>query len=476
MLRDSTDAYSPTMRKTGKPRRRLQPSPDVPRNALSGRYPTPAPFFISGLIFGSLFMSAAVMYAGPLSAGEVDRAHDPTVQAPAGSAPEQLSAQDLLASQIADRNGDQDFVLVDKFLGKIILFKSGKPTFSGSALTGERMADRVPPDAVSLKLSEIMGALEYKVTPAGRFTLTRGYSKQFGPRFNINEIKGPDWTIPIQQVDPVTPSERRNRRLESADHTDNQITHGGINVSAETMRVLTSGLPEDRVAVLYVLPYDESKTAEYLTLPPANQTPTVMALADPSPTSSIPGRSAVTTEVLSDQGRQVSQVAGRNGDRTYILVDKPFGKLILFEDGRPTYITTALTGASMTDRVPAAALKKSFSKIGTIEDKVTPAGRFTLTRSYDEDYGQVFSINEIHGPDWEIAIHQVYLGTPSERRTDRLESRLPHDNHITHGCINVTKEAIRFLVSKLGKTKAPVLYVLPHDQTRTLEFFGRSKS
>lgn len=135
------------------------------------------------------------------------------------------------------------------------------------------------------------------------------------------------------------------------------------------------------------------------------------------------------------------------------------------------YVTTALTGASKIDRLPPAALKKNFSKVGTAEDKVTPAGRFTLTRSYDKEYGQVFSINEIHGPDWEIAIHQVYLGTPSERRMYRLETRRPDDNHVSHGCINVTKDTIRFLVDKLAKTKAPVLYVLPHDQTRTLEFF-----
>jgi hypothetical protein len=116
-------------------------------------------------------------------------------------------------------------------------------------------------------------------------------------------------------------------------------------------------------------------------------------------------------------------------------------------------------------------LKKTFSQVGTVDDKVTPAGRFTLTRSYDKAYGQLFSIKEIHGHDWEIAIHQVYLGTPSERRMLRLETRRPDDNHVSHGCINVTKGTIRFLVDKLAKTKAPVLYVLPYDQSKTLEYF-----
>jgi hypothetical protein len=416
-------------------------------------------------------VAAAETPVTPSSIGNVVQARDAADQAQPGVVPGGLSAQELLASQIADRNGDREFLMVNKILGRLILFQDGKAVFSDSALTGESTADRVPQDAVSLKFSEFVGAIEYKITPAGRFTLTRGYDNEFGLQFNINEIKGPGWSIPIQQIYLATPAERREYRLKTAHQEHKLITHGGINVSPETMHFLASKLPEDRVAVLYVLPHDESKTAQYLTPGSAGQSLAVASSADPAPGSTAPAQPVVATEVLSDQGRQISRVADQRGDRTYIMVDKPFGKLIFFESGKPVYVTAALTGASKIDRVPPAALRKSFSKVGTAEDKVTPAGRFTLTRSYDKEYGQVFSINEIHGPDWEIAIHQVYLGTPSERRMDRLESRLPDDNHVSHGCINVTKDTIRFLVGKLGKTKAPVLYVLPHDRSRTLEFF-----
>jgi L,D-transpeptidase catalytic domain len=441
------------------------------RNARGRRYPTPrGVFFLLGLACASLPVAAAPA-TGPSAADEVRQAHDPAVQAQTGVVHGDLSPQELQASQIANQNGDQNFLMVNKTLGRIILFQDGKPIFSDAALTGESMADRIPADATSLKLSEFVGAIEYKVTPAGRFTLTRGYQKAFGLQFNINEIKGPDWTIPIQQIYPETPSERREYRLKSVHQGDNQITHGGINVSAETMHLLASKLPEDRAVVLYVLPHDESKTAQYLTLHPGGQPPAVAASPEPAPDSPARAQAVAAAEALSDQGRQVSQIAERRGDRTYIMIDKPFGKLIFFEDGKPTYVATALTGESLTDRLPAGALKKPFSKVGTVEDKVTPAGRFTLTRSYDSDYGQLFSINEIHGPDWEIAIHQVYLGTPSERRLYRLESRRPEDNHVSHGCINVTKDTIKFLLGKLAKTKRPVLYVLPHDQARTQEFF-----
>lgn len=195
-------------------------------------------------------------------------------------------------------------------------------------MTGESTADRVPPDGVSLKFSEFVGAIEYRVTPAGRFTLTRGYDKEFGLQFNINEIKGPDWSIPIQQVYLATPAERREYRLKSAHQEHKQITHGGINVSPETMHFLASKLPEDRAAVLYVLPHDESKTAQYLTPGPAGQSLAIASPADSAPNSTARAQPVVATEVLSDQGRQISRVADQNGDRTYIMVDKPFGKLI----------------------------------------------------------------------------------------------------------------------------------------------------
>src|SRR4029079_14517307 len=114
-----------------------------------------------------------------------------------------------------------------------------------------------------------------------------------------------------------------------------------------------------------------------------------------------------------------------------------------------------------------------FSKLGQMEDKVTPAGRFTVTQEYSEEYGTLLEINEIQGPDWTIAIHQVYLGTPSERRADCLQSPNHDDKHITHGCINVTRETIQMLVGKLPHNSPPPLYVLPFDQDQTTEFLTK---
>jgi hypothetical protein len=106
----------------------------------------------------------------------------------------------------------------------------------------------------------------------------------------------------------------------------------------------------------------------------------------------------------------------------YLMVDKPRGKTALLENGTLVFKSAALTGESKADRLPPGTLSKRFSQLGALDDKVTPAGRFTVSRDYDREYGSLPDIDEIQGRDWTISIHQVYLGTPSERRADRLES------------------------------------------------------
>jgi hypothetical protein len=178
-------------------------------------------------------------------------------------------------------------------------------------------------------------------------------------------------------------------------------------------------------------------------------------------------------EPLTPQEQQASQIAAQNGDREFLMVDKVHGKIVLFENGSPVFTAAALTGENKADRLPPGALSKLFDHLGAFDDKVTPAGRFTVSRNYDDEYGTLFDINEIRGPDWAISIHQVYLGTPSERRADRLQSRHHVDKHITHGCINVTRETIELLVAKLPGNRATVLYVLPHDQSKTVEYLTK---
>lgn len=170
-----------------------------------------------------------------------------------------------------------------------------------------------------------------------------------------------------------------------------------------------------------------------------------------------------TTE-LSPAARHVSLIADRNGDRDFLMVDKAHGKIILFENGRPVFSRSALTGESMADQFPPDAMDKTWSQQVGVKYKVTPAGRFTLTRGHDAAFGEVFDVNELRGKDWIIAIHQVWLGKRSEHRDARLASALDEDKHITDGCVDVEASTIMQL-SRLLPNRGMPIYILPIDET-----------
>jgi len=187
----------------------------------------------------------------------------------------------------------------------------------------------------------------------------------------------------------------------------------------------------------------------------------------------VPGDPAPDSDsALTDQEEVVSQLAEMKGDRDYLMVDKTHGKIILFENNEPVFAGPALTGESTADNLPPGALHEKFDKLIALDTKVTPAGRYTVSRSHDDDLGTVLDINEIHGTDWGIAIHRVYLGTPSEHREQRIESPNAQDKHITFGCINVTPDAIAFLLKKLPEKSATPLYILPEDDSKTVAYFA----
>jgi hypothetical protein len=184
----------------------------------------------------------------------------------------------------------------------------------------------------------------------------------------------------------------------------------------------------------------------------------------------------LSPDVLTPQQLGVRNIALRNGDRTFLMVDKGMGKIFLFEDGKPVLMGNALTGQSFADRLPPKELSEKFDTLNALDTKVTPAGRFTVTRGYDKDYGPLFDVNQIRGKDWGIAIHQVYLGIPSEHRAARLQSPREDDKNITFGCINVAPDTIHVLLRELPEHEPTVLYVLPRDETQTVTFFAQHNS
>jgi hypothetical protein len=166
-----------------------------------------------------------------------------------------LSETAVRVSRIAAQKGDRQFLIIDKVHGVLILFENGVPVFTGPALTGLSLADRLPADALSKSYAQQTG-VQYRVTPAGRFTVSPGHDDAYGVTFDINEIQGPDWAIAIHAV-PMGPG-HREARLRSALDQDKHITEGCVNVDASTMRQLTRLLPRHGGTPIYILPNDES--------------------------------------------------------------------------------------------------------------------------------------------------------------------------------------------------------------------------
>ena len=83
--------------------------------------------------------------------------------------------------------------------GKIALFDNGEVKFAAAALTGQNTADVMPPDAIAKTHAQQVG-VKYKVTPAGRYTVSPVFDPQYGMVLEINENQGPDWSLAIHRV------------------------------------------------------------------------------------------------------------------------------------------------------------------------------------------------------------------------------------------------------------------------------------
>jgi len=173
---------------------------------------------------------------------------------------------------------------------------------------------------------------------------------------------------------------------------------------------------------------------------------------------------------LSPAALRVSRIAYWRGDRDFILVDKQHGVIILYMDGRPVFAGAALTGASLEDRLPPDALGKSLAEQIGVRYKVTPAGRYTANTAYDDSYGPVLDINEVHGRDWSLAIHSV-VNVRTQNRTDRLRSASGGDKHITDGCVNVAADTMRQLTRFLPRARGIPVYILPMDDRLLTQLF-----
>jgi L,D-transpeptidase catalytic domain len=256
--------------------------------------------------------------------------------------------------------------------------------------------------------------------------------------------------ISREQVRPVTTDRLPAPAIETADGAPTSLAYHAGPATVETSAVPVSDTPA-KLTHKSSTPAGETSAAELASEVPA-----------------APG----TPPVLSDQEVEVGQIANAQGDKTFLMVDKALGKIILFENGQPVFAGPALTGQSTADQMPKTELTEKFDTLNAPNTKITPAGRYTVERGYDKEVGgPLFDIHEIRGKDWGIAIHEVYLGIPSEHRDARIMSPREEDKHITFGCINVTPAAIRFLLHELPVKGPTPLYILPEDARQDTAYF-----
>lgn len=138
--------------------------------------------------------------------------------------------------------------------------------------------------------------------------------------------------------------------------------------------------------------------------------------------------------------RLVADWQARKGGAAFIVVDKPGGLLYAFDaSGSLLAKTPALTGKTVADVYTEAQKRLSLAQT-TDKDKVTPAGEFA-SKGVNSGYGK--SVEFSHFGTSRLLIHSVYLGTPSERRAERLSSPTGEDNRVSYGCINVPAEFVK---------------------------------
>jgi hypothetical protein len=167
-----------------------------------------------------------------------------------------VSATVRRAGLVAEEYGDRFFLVVDKVHGKIALFENGRPVFVADALTGQNTADFMPADVTTKTYAQQTG-LKYKVTPAGRFTVSVGFHDKYGELLDINEMQGWDWALAIHQV-ALRNSQHRDLRLRSTNDDDKHITDGCVDVDLSTIRHLIRVLGRRANVPIYILPMNET--------------------------------------------------------------------------------------------------------------------------------------------------------------------------------------------------------------------------
>ena len=144
----------------------------------------------------------------------------------------------------------------------------------------------------------------------------------------------------------------------------------------------------------------------------------------------------------------------------FAVIDKAAAQVLVFGgDGRLRGAAPGLFGSAVGDHTAPGIAGLALREIPG-RDRTTPAGRFIGGYGPSIDAGRVLWV------DYEsaVSIHPTAIGTPAERRAERLASPTPEDNRVTHGCINVEpgfyEQVVRATFERGG-----IFYILPDNDS-----------
>lgn len=175
-------------------------------------------------------------------------------------------------------------------------------------------------------------------------------------------------------------------------------------------------------------------------------------------------------EGVSPDARHVADWVVDSGDNQslpFVIVDKTDATVFVFHaDGRLRGAAPALLGlARGDDSVPGIGERK-LSSIRP-EERTTAAGRFVAALDRDLSGQEVLWVDY----DAAISLHRVITTNSNEQRAQRLATPTPLDNRISYGCINVSAEFYKRVVSPAFTGTNGIVYVLPETRP-TREVFA----
>lgn len=201
----------------------------------------------------------------------------------------------------------------------------------------------------------------------------------------------------------------------------------------------------------------------------------------------IPEPSSITASdgAFSSQAETALREIRSRGYSDFIVVDKNRARIHIFNDGQQIASAPVLLGKQKGDDLGPTD-EPSWSR------PVTPAGHFSIqlyrdTEAY-KSYGTNTLLHFICNRERSLctSLHQTWTAVQSENRPQRLLSPTSEDNYISNGCVNIDPQTWQTVLNLARDNRSGgspnihmtdvALFILPEDETRTMEYLGFSQS